>query len=219
MARLEELQGFQKVRAPFDGIITVRSTDVGQLISTTKELFRLAQTGTLRVYVRVPENIANSVVPGQRAELSVAEQPGRVFPAKVVRTAQAMSSDSRTLLTELQVDNSKGEILSGAYAQVRFLDAKPQAAMTLPADTLLFRSEGLQVGVVGPGDKVALHNVTLGRDFGPTVEVVTGVGPTDQVILNPPDSLVSGVTVQLAKADANGELTQSSKAQAARKSE
>jgi RND family efflux transporter MFP subunit len=199
--RLEELQSFERVTAPFAGTITARGTDVGQLVaaSSGNELFRLAQTGTLRVYVRVPQAAAQGVAPGQMAELTIPELPGRVFPAKVVRTSGAMSADSRTLLTELEVDNSRGEILAGTYVQVRLTDAKLDPALTLPANTLLFRSEGLQVGVVGADGKVELRRVTLGRDFGPTVEILGGVGPTDRVILNPADSLVGGTTVRLAE--------------------
>lgn len=198
--RLEELQGFEKVRAPFDGIITARNTDVGQLISAAggRELFRLAQTKTLRIYVRVPENIARSVSPGQMADLLVSDAPGRVFHAKVVRTSGAMSAESRTLLTELQVDNSKNEILSGTYAQVRLTEARPDATLTLPSNTLLFRAEGMQVGVVKADGTVDLRKIALGRDFGPTVEVVSGVEPSDRVILNPSDSLVSGMVVRIA---------------------
>ena len=197
--RLEDLQGFARVTAPFAGTITVRGTDVGQLIvaGSSRELFRLAQTTTLRVFVRVPQTAARGVVPGQLADFSIPELPGRTFPATVVRTSGAMSADSRTLLAELSVDNSKGEILSGSYAQVRFRDAKVETALTLPSNTLLFRAEGLQVGVVGPDDKVELKSVTMGRDFGATVEILGGVGPTDRVILNPSDSLVGGVTVRL----------------------
>lgn len=200
--RLEDLQGFQKVTAPFAGTITMRDTDVGQLIAAGggRQLFRLAQTGTLRVYVRVPQTVAPGVVPGQMAELTVAEIPGRVFPAKVVRTSGAMSADSRTLLTELEVDNSRGEILSGTYGQVRFTQGTLDAALTLPSNTLLFRAEGLQVGVVGRDGKVELRSIVLGRDFGPTVEILKGVGPADRVILNPADSLVSGTTVRVAEA-------------------
>jgi RND family efflux transporter MFP subunit len=199
--RLEDLQSFESVRAPFNGTITARDTDVGQLISAAsgKQLFRLAQTGTLRVYVRVPQTAARSVTPGQMAELSVTEMPGHVFPAKVVRTSGAMSADSRTLLTELSVDNSSGEILSGTYAQVRFTEARLEAPLTLPSNTLLFRAEGPQVGVVGVDGKVELRSVSLGRDFGPTVEVLAGVTPSDRVILNPADSLVSGVTVRVTE--------------------
>jgi RND family efflux transporter MFP subunit len=199
--RLEELQSFERVTAPFAGTITARGTDVGQLVASGSgsELFRLAQTGTLRVFVRVPQSAAQGVAPGQMAELTIPELPGRVFPAKVVRTSGAMSADSRTLLTELEVDNSRGELLAGAYVQVRLADAKANPALTLPSNTLLFRSEGPQLGVVGADGKVDLRGVTLGRDFGPTIEILGGIGPTDRIILNPPDSLVGGATVRVAE--------------------
>ena len=199
--RLEDLQSFERVTAPFAGTITARGTDVGQLVASGSgnELFRLAQTGTLRVFVRVPQTAAQGVAPGQMAELTIPELPGRVFPAKVVRTSGAMSADSRTLLTELEVDNSHGEILAGTYVQVRLADAKANPALTLPANTLLFRSEGPQLGVVGADGKVELRGVTLGRDFGPTIEILGGISPTDRVILNPPDSLVGGATVRVAE--------------------
>jgi len=199
--RLEELQSFERITAPFAGTITARGTDVGQLVAATSgnELFRLAQTSSLRVYVRVPQAAAQGVAPGQMAELTIPEMPGRVFPAKVVRTSGAMSADSRTLLTELEVDNSRGEILAGTYVQVRLTDAKLAPTLTLPANTLLFRSEGMQVGVVGADGKVELRRVSLGRDFGPTVEILGGVGPADRVILNPADSLVDGATVRVAQ--------------------
>ena len=200
--RLEELQSFERVTAPFAGTITARGTDVGQLVASSSgnELFRLAQTGTLRVFVRVPQAAAQGVALGQLAELTIPELPGRVFPARVVRTSGAMSADSRTLLTELEVDNSRGEILAGTYVQVRLADAKVDPALTLPSNTLLFRSEGPQVGVVDTVGKVGLRSVTLGRDFGPTVEILGGVGLTDRVILNPADSLVGGTTVRVAEA-------------------
>jgi len=200
--RLEDLQAFEQVTAPFDGTITARGTDVGQLVTagSGSELFRLAQTGILRVYVRVPQAAALGVAPGQTAELTIPEMPGRVFPAKVVRTSEAISADSRTLLTELQVDNSRGEILAGTYVQLRLMDTRMAPTLTLPANTLLFRAEGTQVGVVGPDDKVQLRHVTLGRDFGPTLEILDGVEPTDRVILNPADSLVAGTTVRIAAA-------------------
>ena len=200
--RLEELQSFAHVTAPFAGTITARQTDVGQLINATsgRELFRLAQTGTLRVYVRVPQIAARSVTPGQNAEVTVPEIPGRVFTAKIVRTSGAMDAQSRTLLTELALDNARGEILAGCYAQVRFPEAKLDASLTLPSNTLLFRAEGPQVGLVLADGKVELRSVKLGRDFGATVEIQDGVAPTDRVILNPADSLVSGTTVRVAEA-------------------
>jgi membrane fusion protein (multidrug efflux system) len=200
--RLEELQSFQKVTAPFAGVITARRTDVGELVSATagRELFRLVQARTLRVFVRVPQSLARAVVVGQAAELTVPEIPGRIFPVKVVRTSGAMDPTSRTLLTELEADNAKGELLAGSYAQVRFPHAQIDAALTLPATTLLFRSAGVQVGLVGPDNRVVLRNLTLGRDFGPTVEVLAGAGPNDRVIVNPPDSLVDGTLVRVAVA-------------------
>ncbi|HTL55554.1 MAG TPA: efflux RND transporter periplasmic adaptor subunit [Candidatus Limnocylindrales bacterium] len=213
--RLEELQSFSSIKAPFAGTITARAVDVGQLVTagSNHELFHLAQTGTLRVYVHVPQTAARSVVPGQTAELSIPELAGRVFPAKIIRTSGAMSADSRTLMVELQVDNNQREILAGTFAQVRFKESKLASGLTLPSNTLLFRSEGPQVGVVKPDGKVELRNVTLGRDFGPTVEIVSGVTSGDRVILNPSDSLVSGITVHIANqtieaGDAKSNVTQ-----------
>lgn len=199
--RLEDLKSFARVTAPFEGTITARDTDVGQLITAGngRWLFRLAQTSPLRVYVHVPQTLSRDVQPGQPAELSIAELPGRKFEAKVVRTAGAMEPSSRTLLAELQVDNPKNEILAGSYAQVRFQDTQGDAALTLPANTLLFRSEGMQVGVVGTNGKVEMHTVKLGRDFGQTVEIVDGVHSGDHVVVNPPDSLASGMTVRVAE--------------------
>jgi membrane fusion protein (multidrug efflux system) len=198
--RLEELQSFARVTAPFKGVITARNTDVGQLIvaGSNQQLFRLAQVITLRVYVHVPQALARDIAPGQSAELTIPELPGRVFQAKVVRASGAMNADSRTLLTELEVENPQREILAGSFAQVRFHDAKLAAPLTLPANALLFRAEGPQVGVVQPDGKVSLRNVSLGRDFGQTVEILEGVTASDQVILNPADSLVSGTTVRLS---------------------
>ena len=198
--RLEELQSFSQVKAPFSGTITARGTDQGQLIvaGSSKELFHLEQTGTLRVYARVPQMAARAVSPGQVAELTIPELPGRSFPAKVVRTSGAMNPDSRTLLVELEVDNSQHEILAGTYAQVRFTEAKSDSTLTLPSNTLLFRAEGPQVGVVHGDGKIELRSVMLGRDFGPTVEIVKGIRATDRVVLNPPDSLVSGAVVRVA---------------------
>lgn len=197
--RLEQVQSFERVTAPFAGTITVRNTDVGDLIMAGggKELFHLAQTRTLRVYVRVPQAVARGISPGQSAELLIPEIPGKKFPATVTSTSGAMATDSRTLLTELQVDNSNDEILPGSYGQVRFIDTKRDTVPTLPSNTLLFRAEGLQVGVVNADNTVELRKIDIGRDFGQTVEVLAGVSPTDRVIVNPSDSLVSGTTVRI----------------------
>jgi membrane fusion protein, multidrug efflux system len=202
--RLEQLQSFARMTAPFSGTITVRKTDVGELIvaGSGKELFRLSQTDPLRVYVRVPQTAARAVQPGQMAEMTLAELPGRIIPARVVRTSGAMEADSRTLLTELQVENSRGDILAGSYAQVRFPQATPTAQVALPSNTLLFRGEGPQVGVVTANGVVELRNVQLGRDFGQTVEILDGVRPSDHVIVNPSDSLASGAKVRIAESPA-----------------
>ena len=197
--RLEETLGFSKLTAPFAGTVTMRTLDVGQLVTTAagRELFRIAQAGKLRVFVRIPQNYARAVTVGQTAELVFTELPGRTFEAKVVRTAGTLDAGSRTLLTELEVDNAKGELLAGSYVQVRFKDAKLDAVLSIPANALLFRNEGTMVGVLGADHRVALRKVTVGRDFGTTVEIIEGVTADDRVILNPPDSLVDGSVVRV----------------------
>jgi len=202
VARLEEMQRFQNVKAPFDGIITGRDIDNGQLVTagSSRELFRLSQNQRLRVFVRVPQTVVRAITPGRKAELTIAEFPGRLFEASIIRSSGALTPESRTLLTELEVDNSKGEIMAGAYAQVRFPELNLSTTLQLPSNTLLFRPEGLQVGVVGSDGKVELRTLTIGRDFGPTLEVLAGVSTNERVILNPPDSLATGNQVQVAQA-------------------
>ena len=200
--RLEELQSFQRVIAPFAGTVTLRNVDIGDLIvagSGGKQLFHMAQTGKLRVYVRVPEPDAPGVSPGQSAELMISQVPGRVFPVKVITTSEAVSPVSRTLQVELQADNSQGLILPGSYAQVRLSDMKPNPSLVLPSNTILFRAQGLQVGVVGTNNTVELRQVQIGRDFGQTVEILSGVTPADHVIINPSDSLVNGTVVRVSQ--------------------
>ncbi len=196
--RLEEMVGFSKITAPFSGTVTMRTLDVGQLVAAGagRELFRIAQADRLRVFVRVPQNYARSVVVGQAADVAFTELPGQTFEGKIVRTAGSLDASSRTLLTELEVDNAKGKLLAGSYAQVRFRDVKPDAVLTIPANALLFRIEGAMVGVVGADHRVALRKVTLGRDFGQTVEVLSGISAADHVVINPPDSLVEGSEVR-----------------------
>jgi RND family efflux transporter MFP subunit len=199
--RLEKLQSFTRVTAPFAGTITVRNIDSGDLIVAAggKELFHLAQTRTLRVFVQVPQSMARTILPGRTAEMTIAELPGRVFPAEVIRTAGVIADDSRTLLAELSVDNPKGEIIAGSYAQVRFTEAKMEDTLTLPTNTVLFRPEGPQIGVVLDGGRVELRTVKLGRDFGQTIEILTGVDAKDRVIVNPPDSLVGEAVVSVSE--------------------
>jgi len=196
--RLEETLGFAKITAPFAGTITMRTLDVGQLVNAGagRELFHISQADMLRVFTRVPENYARAITIGQTADITLNEIAGRVFEAKVVRTAGSLDAASRTLLTELEVDNAKGELLPGSYAQVRFKNAQPEPVLTIPSNALLFRIEGTMVGVVGAGNRVAMKKVGVGRDFGTFVEVLSGVTAADRVIVNPPDALVDGSEVR-----------------------
>ena len=199
--RLEKIQAFSRVIAPFPGIVTVRNIDSGDLIvaAGSRELFHLAQTKKLRIFVQVPQEMARSIAIGQSAEMTLPGLPGRKFTAKVIRTAGAITADSRTLPVELETDNPKGEILSGSYAKVRFTDVKMKASLTLPANTVLFRPTGPQVGIVDSDGKVSLQSVSIGRDFGQTIEIITGVSPQDRVIVNPSDSLVNGMMVAVSE--------------------
>ena len=198
--RLEQVAGFAKLTAPFPGTVTARRVDVGQLINTaeSQELFHLVQTDTLRVFVRIPQNYARSITAGQVAELTLPELPGRKFEAKVVRTAGALDPATRTLLTELEVDNAKGEILAGSYAQVRLAEAKSEPVLTLPGNAIVYRAEGSQVAIVEQ-DRIAFRTITLGRDFGTAVEVRTGVSAADRVVMNPADALVEGTVVKIVE--------------------
>ncbi|MDB6174068.1 MAG: efflux transporter periplasmic adaptor subunit [Chthoniobacteraceae bacterium] len=198
--QLEEVQRFAKITAPFAGTVTARHLDVGQLVAagTENELYRLAQTEKMRVFVRLPQSYARAVSVGQSAQLLLPEIPNRTFEAKVVRTSGAIDPASRTLLTELEVDNAQKELLAGSYAQVRLSEAKPDAALTLPSNTLFFRAEGALVGIVGADNHVAFRRVNLGRDFGSAVEILSGVEATERVVTNPPDSLVDGAEVRVS---------------------
>ena len=199
--RLEEMQSFEKIQAPFDGIITARNTDVGTLVdaganSQPKELFHLAAIGTLRVYVSVPEVYSQAARPGAAASLTLDEFPGQVFHGTLTRTSNSIDAASRTLLTEVDVDNPSGKLLPGAYASVHLKLPEEIRSVTVPANTLLFRSEGLRVAVVRNG-RAELIPVTIGRDYGNAVEVLSGLQPADAVITNPADSLVSGTPLRI----------------------
>ena len=200
--RLEELQGFQKIYAPFDGVITARNTDIGALINSgastpTQELFHLAAINTLRVFVAVPQLYSQAVRPGATASLTLDEFPGKSFSGTIARNSNSIDPASRTLLVEVDVDNRNGTLLPGAYVRVHLkLPQSVNSSVTVPANTLLFRSEGLRVGVVRNG-RAELVPVTIGRDYGSSVEVVSGLQPTDEVIVNPSDSLIGGTSVQV----------------------
>jgi len=202
--RLEELQSFEKIYAPFDGVITARNTDIGHLINSgagtpATELFHIAAVQTLRVYVNVPQQYSASAKPGLKADLTLQEFPGKRFPGTLVRTADAIDQASRTLLVEVDVNNRTGELLPGAYAEVHLQVPSGSPTYILPVSALIFRSAGLQVGTLRNGDKAELVNITLGRDMGNEVEVVSGLNAGDQVIVSPPDSLISGETVRVAQ--------------------
>ena len=203
--QLETLQSFEKIYAPFDGIVTVRNVDVGDLINsgsapgTRTDLFHIAQPGKLRVYVYVPQEYSQAATPGLTAELTLAEFPGRRFPGKLVRTANAINNVTRTLQAEVDVDNPTGKLLSGSYAEVHLTLPGLASTHLLPVNTLLFRSEGLQVAVVKDG-KVALTQVMPGHDFGDQIEILSGLKGDESVIQNPSDSILSGQQVQIAKA-------------------
>ncbi len=209
--QLQALQSFEKIYAPFDGIVTARNTDIGDLInsgssSTARtDLFHISQPDKLRVYVNVPEEYSQGIKVGMTADLSLAEFPGRKFQGKLVRTAEAINATTRTLLIEIEVDNPSGTLLTGSYAEVHLKVATHATTLLVPVNTLLFRSEGLRAGVVKDG-KVVLTTLTPGRDFGNQIEIVSGLKPDDQVIINPPDSLVSGQEVQIVQATLPGDI-------------
>ena len=208
--QLQALQSFEKVYAPFDGVVTARNTDIGDLINSGSssnvktDLFHIAQPGTLRVYVNVPEEYSQGMKLGMTADLSLAEFPGRKFQGKLVRTAEAINVTTRTLLIEIDVPNPTSTLLTGSYAEVHLAVPRESSAYVIPVNTLIFRSQGLHVGVVKDG-KVVLTTVTAGHDFGNTIEIVSGLHPDDQVIINPPDSIVHGQQVKVVNATLPGD--------------
>jgi len=198
--RLQETQRFQNVNAPFDGVITARNIDIGALIDAGanapgKELFDIAATNRLRVYINVPQQYSRDVKPGGAAYVTQAEFPGRRFSGKIARTSNAIDPVSRTLLTEVDVDNPTGELLPGAFLSVHLRLKSEIAAVMIPVNTLIFRSSGMQVAVVR-NNKAELVPVTIGRDYGTEVEVLSGLTPQDAIIENPSDSLTSGTEVR-----------------------
>jgi RND family efflux transporter MFP subunit len=209
--RYEALVSFEKVYAPFDGVITARNTDIGDLINAGSsagpktDLFHIAQTGTVRVYVNVPEEYSRAMKPGETvADIALAEFPVQKFPGKVVRTAEAISGATRTLLTEIDLPNPRNALLTGSYAEVHLHVAAQNTTFLIPVNALIFRSEHLQVGVVENG-KAVLADITPGHDFGTEIEVVAGLKADDQVVVNPPDSLVSGQEVKIVQASLPGD--------------
>jgi RND family efflux transporter MFP subunit len=204
VARLRQLAGFERVTAPYAGVITARSTDVGNLVNAGSgigpELFRIADISRLRTYVQAPQSYAGRLAEGTKAELQFSDHPGKVYPATVTRTAHALDPQTRTLLVELDLDNATGTLFPGSFVEAHFKLPAAQGAARLSGNTLLFRAEGLRVAAVGPDNLVTLKPVTLGRDFGVSVEVLGGVRPGDRIILNPPASIETGDMVHVVQA-------------------
>ena len=202
--RLRELKQFERVVAPFDGTITLRSIEVGQLVGAgnpdpTRLMFKLAKTDTLRLFVNVPQSHVRLVQVGQPVEIVLREYPDHPFAAKVVRTAGALDPLSKTMLTEVQVPNDKGELVAGMYAQVRFALQQSSPAIVIPANTLIVRPDGPQVATVHDG-AVHFRKIKLGRDFGQTIEVISGLQEKELIVTNPSDSIVEGVAVKTVMA-------------------
>jgi len=201
VARLREMESFKRVLAPFDGVVTQRNTDIGALINAGQSpgaaLFHVADTHRLRINVSVPQPYASSIQPGMSADLVFAEHADKRYPATVAFTAQALDPASRTLQVELQVENPRHELFPGAYAEVHFNLAAAAPTLRLPANALLFRAQGLLVAAVGGDHRVRLKRITQGRDFGSSIEVLGGVDPADDIVLNPPDSIADGALVRV----------------------
>ena len=202
--RLRALEQFKDITAPFDGVVTARNTDIGDLItagsaSSAPQLFRMADVHKMRVFVQVPQAMSGSIQPGMTADLDLPQYPDRTFEAVVATTAQAINPAARTLLVELHAANPGGVLQPGTYAEVHFNLPPNTHVLTIPTTALVFRESDLQVAVVGPGRRVELKQITLGRNLGNDVRVLGGLSPSDRVINNPPDSLINGEVVTMAK--------------------
>jgi RND family efflux transporter MFP subunit len=201
--RLEELQSFKKIYAPFDGVITARNTDIGALIDSgsgggpTRELFHIAAVNRLRVYVNVPQVYSPHIKPGLKAELTLAEFPGRHFQGLIVRDSGAIDNATRTLLTEIDVNNPSGELKPGGYVEVHLNLPSAVTTFTLPVNTIIFKSAGMQVATVRGGKTIDLVSIAPGRDFGTEIEVLAGLKGDESVVINPPDSLTQGEPVKV----------------------
>jgi RND family efflux transporter MFP subunit len=217
---LEQQVAFKRVTAPFAGTITARNINVGDLITannTNMEMFHLQQINPLRIYFRVPQSNATDIHNGQSIDVVFPDQGGKTLQAKVATTSESITPNSRTLLVELHLDNPDLQIQPGSYAQARLTAGALGQVVTLPNNTLLFRAEGLQVGVVKPDNTVELRDIKVGRDFGTTIEIVQGVSASDKVILNPADSLATGNAVTIAPSAQAAQKPASSPPQVAEK--
>lgn len=208
LSRLDELKGFEKVKAPFAGVVTSRSVDLGALISGTgagqgspgsSEMFRVAQNSVLRIMVNVPQSYAPSIRVGEQAVVTLQESRRRKFNGTVTRTANALDPGTRTLLTEVQVKNSDGALLPGMYGQIQFVSERAEPPLLVPGDAVVVRSNGPQVAVVMPDSKIHFEPVDVGRDYGADVEVLGGLNENDRVVVNPSDSVQEGASVKVAQ--------------------
>jgi membrane fusion protein, multidrug efflux system len=202
--RLEQLEGFKNVYAPFSGVLTKRNVDPGALINAGagaagRELFDIARVDPLRVYTSVPQAYASYIKVGSKTAVTLQEYPGQKFYGTVVRTAEAIDPGTRTLLTEVDVPNKDGRLLPGSFGEVHFAVGADVNKVTVPVNAMLFRAQGAQVAVVGPDNKVQLRSINIGRDYGTTLEVLGGISPTDKVVINPADSLENGQQVNVAQ--------------------
>lgn len=206
--RLEQLEGFKDVYAPFTGVLTRRNVDPGALINAGaqaagRELFDLARVDPLRVYTSVPQAYAPYIKVGAKTFVTLQEFPGQKFVAAVARTAEAIDTNTRTLLTEVDVPNKDGRLLPGSFGEVHFAVGSNVNKVTVPVNAMLFRAQGAQVAVVGPDNKVQLRAINIGRDYGTTLEILGGVEPSERIVVNPPDSLEQGQQVNVAQPTPN----------------
>ncbi|UWZ84764.1 efflux RND transporter periplasmic adaptor subunit [Occallatibacter riparius] len=218
VARLQQLQGFEKIYAPFDGTVTARGVDTGQLISegSASELFHMQALQTLRVYTNIPEIYASSVKRGEKIDLTFPQYPGRVFQGTLVRTADAIDPSNRTLLVEVDIDNRKGELMPGSLAQVQFKTPSIGQTFIVPASALIFRREGMRVGTVTDQNGATIAHlvpVTIGIDDGATVQIITGLNSGDRIIQDPPDSLIEGQKVRVETPNSQNESQNTSRPQ------
>jgi membrane fusion protein, multidrug efflux system len=206
--RLEQLEGFKDVYAPFTGVLTRRNVDPGALINAGaqaagRELFDIAKIDVLRVFTSVPQAYAPFIKVGGQSDITLQEVPGEKFPAKIARTAESIDQSTRTLLTEVDVPNPQGRLFPGSLGEVHFAVGVNVSKVTVPVNAMLFRAQGPQVAVVGPDNKIHLRQLSIGRDYGTTLEVLGGLSTSDQIVVNPPDSLEDGEQVNVAQAPSN----------------
>jgi len=206
LQRLQRMQDFQKITAPFSGTVTKRFVEIGQLVTgdlndTTRVLFQVAHTASLRAFINVPQSLYRSIATGQKVDVSFRELPGKNFPGSVVRTAGALDQSTRTLRTEVRIPNESGDLLPGLFAEVKFQVQRDRSPIAIPVRALILQSNGPQVAVLDHQNRVGLHAVTLGRDNGKTIEIETGLSAGERFITNPSDTLREGATVEVEKSN------------------